>query len=101
MIPRKPHHKGLSRGKKTRKWDDVRRELKVEFEKMGVTRCEICGIGEWLSFAHRMKRRYIHTADELRFVALLCIPCHEKWEHAGHQANYDKITEIVENRFSS
>ncbi len=99
MIPRKPDAKPMNRrGKKSRKWDTVRAELKKEFEAMGVVTCEICGVDNYLSFAHRLKRRYVTTADELRYVALLCIQDHERIEHSGGQAMYDRITEIVEKR---
>lgn len=97
MIPRKSH-KPMKRGRKATHWDSVRASLKIEFERMGVTRCELCASGFALSFAHRRKRRFITDDDELRVVALLCQPCHEKIEHSGHEAMFDAITAIIDAR---
>lgn len=111
MIPRKPHHKRLERsgkpmkrGKKSAKWDRIRAEIKIEFERRGIVFCEMCGRTSSLSFAHRYKRRFITDEDELRMVALLCMDdadqkgCHNKLEHAGHEVMFDKITEIIATR---
>lgn len=59
-------------------------KLKVWFENKEITRCELCGSDNWLSFAHRKKRRYYRTVEELsdpNEVLLLCIPCHSKIEY--------------------
>lgn len=88
----------LNRGRKTKRWDAVRRQLKREFERNGITRCERCNAGYPLSFAHRYKRRLITTDEELRTCALLCIPCHEAIEFAGHEVMYQAITKLIENR---
>lgn len=110
MISRKSHHKPLKRspmrrgGRKVDAWAKVRSELKAEFERNGVTRCEMCGRTSSLSFAHRLKRRFITDDDELRMVALLCMDdadqrgCHNKLEHGGHEAMFEAITEIIEAR---
>ncbi len=83
---------------KQTKWHNARRKLKIQFEAMNVTRCEICGGTFALSFAHRYKRRFILTDDELMTVALLCQQCHERIEHSGHENMYRRITEIIEQR---
>lgn len=89
----------MKRGKKTRAWDYARKQLKKQFEVMGITQCERCGSGFNLSFAHRMKRRFITTDAELMTVALLCVnPCHTTIEHLGHDAMYQAVTEIINNR---
>lgn len=84
---------------KASKWTNARRKLKRQFEEWGIVRCEKCGSGYNLSFAHRLKRRFITTEQELNYVALLCVsPCHTEIEHSGHEQMYQAITQIVENR---
>jgi hypothetical protein len=90
----------VKRGKKSAAWDRARAKLKKIFESRGITRCELCGIGIYLSFAHRLKRRLITTEAELMHVALLCTPCHAEIEHSGHDAMYRAITKIIEERLS-
>lgn len=63
---------------------------------MGITRCEVCGTDNYLSFAHRLKRRDITTDEELRTVALLCITDHERIEYGGNM--FDDINEIINRR---
>ena len=87
----------LKRGKKTKKWDAVRAKIKKDFEARGITRCEVCGTGLYLGFAHRKKRRFIPLDDpELYIVALLCVTCHEKAEYGGNM--FEDITRIIANR---
>lgn len=94
----------LRRGKKTRQWDKVRAELKKEFEAKDIVTCEICGRSDYLSFAHRLKRRKITDEAELRQVALLCMDspqgegCHNKLEYGGHERMYNEITAIIARR---
>lgn len=83
---------------KQKEWNRVRAQVKQQFLKMGVTRCEQCGAGYPLSFAHRYKRRFITTLEELATVALLCIPCHEKAEFAGHDKMFEIINGIIQQR---
>ena len=59
-----------------RQWSKTRAKLKKRFAEMGITFCEKCGTTFNLSFAHRLKRRFITNEAELMTVALLCIPCH-------------------------
>jgi hypothetical protein len=94
----------LSRGKKSKQWDRTRAKLKKQFEAMNVVTCEMCGRSNFLSFAHRLKRRHILTDEELEMVALLCMDgphgkgCHTKLEHGPQEEMYDKITELIERR---
>ncbi len=81
---------------KAKVWNRVRAQLKIEFEKMGVTRCEVCNAAYPLGFAHRLKRRHITDETELRVVALLCNPDHEKIEYGGNM--YEDINAIIANR---
>jgi hypothetical protein len=83
---------------KVDKWNKVRAELKKEFERLGVTYCEMCGGSFALSFAHSLKRRFITTDEQLREVALLCQACHTQVEHSGHENMRDAITRIILNR---
>lgn len=58
------------------------RRLKELFLNKGITKCEICGTDNYLSWAHRAKRRYYNTVEELsdfNSVILACIPCHNKY----------------------
>lgn len=87
---------------KTKQWEKIRRELKNEFQELGITSCEIrfdgCWVNNALSFAHLDKRRHL-TADELRIVVLCCIPCHsiiEAWPREKMKSFLEKI--IIERR---
>jgi hypothetical protein len=91
MTLRKSGHKSYA-------WQLTRRRLKKQFERAGITQCEICNTGNYLSFAHRLKRRFITTQRELEKVALLCVPCHEKIEFSGHENMFAEITRIIESR---
>ena len=84
-------------GKKTRKWNAARAKLKERFLKAGITTCELrlenCTPTNFLSWAHRLKRRNITTQEELETVLLLCENCHWSIEKLGET----KMSEIVEN----
>jgi nitrate reductase NapAB chaperone NapD len=57
--------------------------LKQKFLNAGITTCEVCGSTEWLTFAHREKRRNMNTIEELsdiNNVLLLCIYHHQEIE---------------------
>lgn len=62
--------------------------LKQKFLGAGITRCERCGTDSFLSFAHKLKRRYMNTVEELSDIntaLLLCIPCHNLIEYNKEQ----------------
>ena len=92
---------------KVDKWNRVRAKLKKRFYAMGITFCEMCGRTDFLSFAHRLKRRFITTDEELEMVALLCMDnpqgkgCHNKLEHSSHEEMFERITEIIRTRGKS
>lgn len=88
----------MKRGKKSRTWDYARAKLKRQFLEWQITRCEQCGSSYSLSFAHRYKRRFITTEEELLVCALLCVPCHQKIEVSGHENMLNAINEIIEQR---
>jgi hypothetical protein len=85
-------------------WAYTRSKLKKKFAAIGITCCEMCGRHERPSFAHRLKRRYITTREELETVAVLCMDgpygkgCHTKLEHSPKEVMYDTITQIIESR---
>lgn len=86
------------------KWDSARAKLKKQFREMNIVTCEMCGRSDALSFAHRLKRRYVTTDEELCTVALLCMDfmgrkgCHNKLEHGPKDVMFDTITKLIENR---
>lgn len=90
----------MRRGRKARHWDAIRKTIKAEFERDGITSCEVCGSTFALSFAHRLKRRFITDDSELRRVALLCQKHHDELEYSGHENMYQRITEIIQARVS-
>ena len=88
----------MKTGNKTRAWNRTRAQLKKEFAEKGISRCEQCCNGNWLSFAHRMKRRKITEPEELKTVALLCIPCHHQIEVLPANEMFDEIDLIISGR---
>lgn len=88
----------MRRGRKAIAWDRLRAKLKQKFFDLGIVRCEECGTGYNLSFAHRYKRRFITDEAELATVALLCVPCHQVIEHSGHAKMYEAISRLIEKR---
>ncbi len=88
----------LKPGKKTKGWEKTRKKLKERFLGMGVTRCERCGSGFNLSFAHRVKRRFITTPEELETVALLCCICHDAVEGLSHEGMREEIQRVIDAR---
>ena len=90
------------RGKKTKEWENIRRHLKVIFEEMGITYCELdtphaCWHDIGLSFAHPRKRRNL-SQDQLWHVALLCPIGHELVERLPEDQMAEVIYEIINNR---
>jgi hypothetical protein len=88
------------RGKKTDAWAATRKLLIPRFEAAGVTQCEAqwpgCLKNNFLSFAHRMKRRFIKTQEELETVCLLCQNCHDRIEYDPNM--YEIITGVIARR---
>lgn len=72
-------------------WDRVRAGLKVQFQEMGITSCEIqlegCRGNFIMSFAHRHKRAWYNTQPELlgdiKQVVLGCCYCHDRIEKSA------------------
>lgn len=93
--------KKVWKGRKTREWENARRELKGEFAAMGITSCELRLAGCWkdnsLSFAHSAKRRYL-TPDQIKEVVLCCTPCHQRIEVFGGPVMQALVRDIISKR---
>ncbi len=75
----------LKKGKKTKSWERARRKLKKIYADIGITTCEIrfpgCKNNNFLTFAHRYKRRDPRCKHDLNGTVLACIYCHNKIEY--------------------
>lgn len=66
---------------------DANKILKYIYNDYGITRCELCGTDNMLSFAHKEKREWYRKEDRIPLLSsfqhtlLLCIPCHETIEY--------------------
>jgi hypothetical protein len=91
----------LRAGKKTKEWQRVRERLKPRFEAVGIIRCEFRYQGCWhnnaLSFAHMRKRRNL-APNELKIVALACIPCHDKLELMPESLMAQTVSDVIQRR---
>lgn len=83
----------------------IRPQLKKRFEELGITACQVCGQTSFLSFAHRLKMRFITSEEELAMAALLCTMkrdgsagCHQDIE--GKPNMYDFITSLIPQQSS-
>lgn len=85
------------RGKRVDQWDRIRKVLKVQFERAGITRCEMCGSSYALGFAHRKPRRYCDES-ELAIVVLLCNECHRKVDSCGHENMKNMVEGLIAKR---
>ena len=83
-------------------WNRVRRKKKQQFSEAGIEWCQMCGRHDYLSFAHRVKRREITDERELGIVALLCMSnadqegCHDKLEYGPKDVMYQTVTKFYE-----
>jgi len=72
----------IKAGKRTKmnaKANKIMKQWCIDHE---ITSCELCGSSYGLSFAHRAKRRYYQTAEELsdpKNFLLACLACHDKY----------------------
>lgn len=93
--------KKLHAGAKTKSWEDTRAELKKEFEKLGVTECELRLHGCWktnaLTFAHAEKRRFL-AKEDLKTVILICSPCHLQIEFKPHEEMKKIVMDTIKKR---
>ena len=76
----------IKKGKKTKEWERVRKELKKQFYESDITVCELdlngCWFNNGLGFAHTRKRRNV---IDLYCVVLACNPCHQKIEYESEK----------------
>lgn len=95
---------------KQRIWEQIRAKLKKRFFAAGITECELkwggCFITNFLTFAHRMKRRKMpswkkepeaHKA-ELEVVILACQKCHEQLDRLPADEMLDITNEVINAR---
>jgi hypothetical protein len=91
----------LGRGRKTREWEKIRRELKIRFERVGIISCEIrlkqCWGGYALSFAHTKKRADMLPGD-IEIAVLACAPCHTAVEGMKKDAMQSLLESIILER---
>ena len=94
-------------GKKGRAWINTRASLKKDFQRWGITSCEIRFGGCWndnaLGFAHVDKRKNLGEG-ELTKVVLACNPCHdvvEKWPSSKMREFLEKIIKDREDWLKS
>jgi hypothetical protein len=96
-LKRSPLKKKI--GKKTREWTNARNKLKKEFQHKQIERCELCGSEFGRGFAHRFKRRFITTLQELKTVVLLCNePCHNRVERMSHKDMKEFLDKLIAGR---
>lgn len=88
------------RGKKTREWERVRRQLKKRFMAAGITTCELkfpqCWCDNTLGFAHSRKR--LDPLYDSREVVLACGSCHTAIEGFTHEGMLEEVKAIIANR---
>jgi len=88
-------------GKRTKEWEQIRRQLKPKFERAGITTCEFRFNGctrDWaLGFAHVDKRRFL-KGEQLAEVALACTPCHQLLELLPRDQMKIEIRSVINNR---
>lgn len=92
----------MKQGKRGRAWSNARRKIKTDFERNGVTTCELrfegCLINNFLGFAHSRRRRFITDEQGLFEVCLACQKCHETLDRMSHEETYQTVINIIENR---
>jgi hypothetical protein len=88
-------------GKKGRANAKLNRELKREFERLGITTCELgmfcCTRDDQLSFAHSLKRRHWKEGDGL-IAILACWNCHWQIEKLGEAEMQPIVERVISER---
>jgi hypothetical protein len=92
----------LKGGKKTAANKRANAKLKREFEKQGITSCELgypgCTRDEFLSWAHGKKRRKLEGNELETLVILACINCHNRIEAMNHEGMLAIVESVVAER---
>jgi hypothetical protein len=96
-----------SQGKYGLEWAKVSKELKAEFDQLGIRYCEAkfrnC-TSHPQGFAHTLKRRHLgqwgseERANNIREVVLLCNNCHDVLELMGEAVMYAELTRLIQIR---
>lgn len=90
-------------------WNEVRdNELVPLFERARITRCEVCGKGWPLGFAHSLRRKDIDAylakgnlegyEEKMRNVVKLCQPCHLTIDSNKRYVSEQLIENIIAKR---
>jgi hypothetical protein len=94
----------LGAGKKTRAWDSARAKIKIRFEAVGITTCELqnvlphdCWHDNGLGFAHDAKRRKL-SAEDLTRVILICNVAHDTIEVWPPEKMKAIVNETIQRR---
>lgn len=90
-------------GKKTNEWERVRGLMKVEFQRAGITVCELQEPGCWrdngLGFAHSRKRRNIPRGSRLlEECVLACNACHDILEGRSETMMEVWVLRVIQDR---
>lgn len=91
-------------GKKTKAWDAERAKLKVRFEAVGITTCELrgrlnheCTWDNYLGFAHAAKRRKL-APEDLGHVILIDNNAHDIIERLPPEEMKRTVDETIAAR---
>lgn len=94
--------KKIRSGHKTSDWIKAKRKIKENFAAIGLNYCEArydgCLGASFLTLAHSLKRRNIHSEEKLHEVALLCTSCHNIVECMKESEMYEIINQLIKNR---
>jgi hypothetical protein len=92
----------LKAGKKTAANKRANAKLKREFERQGITSCELGYIGctrdEFLSWAHGKKRRKLQGDELETLVVLACLNCHLVIERMNHEGMLAIVESVIAQR---
>ena len=92
----------LKGGKKTAANKRANAKLKREFEKQGITSCELgylgCTRDEFLSWAHGKKRRKLEGDELETLVILACVNCHNRIEAMSHEGMLAIVESVIVER---
>lgn len=76
---------------RTKEWEAAKKKLKKIYLEKEITRCEICGLDNFLGFAHDKKRIEYYGTDNLgkfEHTLLLCNECHKRIEYDRKLTKY-------------
>lgn len=101
-IKRTKIDKKIPIGKKTKHWNEGRKNLKLLFYKHNIKTCElkvenICIGNNYLGFAH-IRRRFKLTTEEIidhKKVVLACQPCHSFVDFTSNRKDAEDMLDAV------